>query len=54
MIIDVVGKGHYMCEDRDDSFPTRGRLNCDRARDDIGYNPKTDFEEGSEQYHRWL
>ena len=54
VIIDIVGKGHYMCEDRDNSFPTRGRLNCDRARDDIGYDPKTDFEEGIEQYHRWL
>ena len=53
-IIDVVGSGHYMCEDRDESFPSRGRLNCDRARDDLGYNPKTDFEQGIEQYYRWL
>lgn len=53
-IIDVVGSGHYMCEDRDDSMPMRGRLNCDRARNDLGYNPKTDFAEGIEQYHHWL
>ena len=54
VIIDVVGKGHYMCEDRDESFPSRGRLNCDRARDDLGYKPKIDFDEGIANYHHWL
>ena len=53
-IIDVVGKGHYMCEDRDDAFPSRGRLNCDRARDDLGYKPKMDFDQGIAQYYHWL
>ena len=53
-IIDVVGKGHYMCEDRNDAFPMRGRLNCDRARDDIGYKPKMDFDQGIAQYYHWL
>ena len=54
VIIDVVGSGHYMCEDRDESFPSRGRLNCERARDDLGYKPTTNFEEGIANYHHWL
>ena len=54
VIIDVVGKGHYMCEDRDTAFPTRGRLNCDRARDDLGYKPKIDFDQGIAQYYHWM
>ena len=30
------------------------RLERDRARDDIGYKPKIDFDQGIAQYYHWL
>jgi nucleoside-diphosphate-sugar epimerase len=50
----IAGKGSINVRGRDLDFPSRGALNIDAARRDLGYNPKVDMEEGFEIYHRWL
>jgi nucleoside-diphosphate-sugar epimerase len=50
----IAGKGSINVRDRDLDFPSRGALNIDAARQDLGYNPKVDMEEGFEIYYRWL
>jgi nucleoside-diphosphate-sugar epimerase len=50
----IAGKGSINVRDRDLDFPSRGALNIDAARRDLGYNPRIDMEEGFEIYHRWL
>jgi nucleoside-diphosphate-sugar epimerase len=50
----IVGKGSIDVRARDLNFPSRGALNIDAARRDLGYNPQVDIEEGFEMYHRWL
>jgi nucleoside-diphosphate-sugar epimerase len=50
----IAGKGSINVRGRDLDFPSRGALNIDAARRDLGYNPRVDMEEGFEIYHRWL
>lgn len=50
----IAGKGSINVRGRDLDFPSRGALNIDAARRDLGYNPQVDMEEGFEIYHRWL
>ena len=40
--------------DRDLNFPSRGRLSIERARNDLGYDPKIDFEKGIVKYYEWI
>lgn len=54
LIVDLVGQGTVKLTDRDQTFPSRGRLNIDRARSDLGYNPTIDIEEGFKRYHEWF
>ena len=54
MIVKIVGKGTIETRDRDADFPTRGALCIDRAKTILGYDPKTDVEQGFENYHKWL
>jgi len=54
MIVKIVGKGEIECRDKDADFPSRGALNIDAARQDLGYNPKVDVEEGFQNYYNWL
>ena len=53
LAVSVAGQGTIELLDRDLSFPKRGRLNIDRARNDLGYDPKIDFEQGLKQYYDW-
>jgi len=53
-IVQLVGRGTIECHDRDQSFPSRGSLNIDRARTILGYDPKVDVEEGFRRYYEWL
>jgi nucleoside-diphosphate-sugar epimerase len=39
---------------RNTDFPSRGLLNIDRARNDFGYNPIINVEEGFQRYHDWF
>lgn len=53
-IVDLVGRGRVDVVERDLNFPTRGRLDITRARQDFGYDPLVDFDQGIVEYHRWL
>lgn len=53
-VIDIVGKGQWLEYAKDPNFPSRGRLSIARARTDLGYEPKVDFEQGCKQYIEWM
>ena len=52
--IKIAGKGTGIAGARDLNFPKRGRLNIDKARTLLGYNPKISVEEGFQRYHDWF
>jgi len=54
LAISIVGKGNIEVRDKDADFPSRGALNIDRARQDFGFDPKVDVEEGFQKYYEWL
>jgi len=54
LAVKVVGKGEIEVGDRDLDFPSRGALNIDAARQDFGFDPKVDVEEGFQIYYDWL
>jgi nucleoside-diphosphate-sugar epimerase len=54
LAVKVVGKGEILVGDKDPDFPSRGALNIDSARQDFGFDPKVDVEEGFQRYYDWL
>ena len=54
MIVKIVGRGTIEVRDKDADFPSRGALNIDRARTILSFDPKTDVEEGFQNYYTWL
>ena len=54
MAIKIVGRGRIEVGDRNPNFPSRGALNIEAARRDLGYDPKIDIEEGFWIYNDWL
>jgi len=54
LAVTIAGRGNIECRDRDQDFPSRGALNIDAARRDLGFDPKVDIEEGFQRYHDWL
>lgn len=48
------GYGSIQPTARDTDFPSRGLLNIERARNDFGYNPVINVEEGFQRYHDWF
>jgi nucleoside-diphosphate-sugar epimerase len=54
LAVKIVGTGSIEVRDRDQDFPSRGALNIDAARQDFGYSPKVDVEEGFQRYYQWL
>ena len=54
LAVKVAGKGEIEVGERDLDFPSRGALNIDAARQDFGFNPKVDVEEGFQIYYDWL
>jgi nucleoside-diphosphate-sugar epimerase len=54
LAVSIVGRGTIECRDRDRDFPSRGALNIDAARQDLGFAPRVDIEEGFDRYHDWL
>lgn len=54
LAVKIAGKGSIECRDKDADFPSRGALNIDAARNDFGFNPKVDVEEGFRKYHQWF
>ena len=54
LAIKLVGKGSIEVRNKDADFPSRGALNIDAARRDLGFDPKVDIEEGFARYYDWL
>ena len=54
LITQIVGKGTVEVRDRDFNFPSRGSLNINAARNDLGYNPTVDIADGFERYFNWV
>jgi len=54
LAVKIVGKGEIEVGERDLDFPSRGALNIDAARQDFGFDPKVDVEEGFQKYYDWL
>jgi nucleoside-diphosphate-sugar epimerase len=46
--------GTIELREKDEDFPSRGALNIDAARQDFGFDPKVDVEEGFQIYYDWL
>jgi len=53
-VVDIVGRGGWLEYNKDPNFPSRGRLSIARARTDLGYEPRVDFEQGCRQYIEWM
>jgi nucleoside-diphosphate-sugar epimerase len=54
MVKNIVGSGEIIVNDRDFNFPSRGKLNIDKARQDFDYYPTIDIKEGFQRYYNWL
>tara|TARA_R100001163_G_C5067102_1_gene206004 strand:+ start:4184 stop:5137 length:954 start_codon:yes stop_codon:yes gene_type:complete len=53
-IIKLVGKGKIKLRDKQKGMPSRGTLDCTKARDDFNFNPKTSIDKGLKLYYNWL
>jgi len=54
LAVRIVGQGTIEVRDKDADFPSRGALNIDAARKDLGFDPKVDIDEGFQIYYEWL
>lgn len=54
LAVEIAGKGSIEIRDKDVDFPSRGALNIDAARNDFGFDPKVDVEEGFKIYYDWI
>jgi nucleoside-diphosphate-sugar epimerase len=54
LAISIVGKGSIEVKDKDADFPSRGALNIDAAKNDFGFDPQIDVEEGFKIYYDWI
>jgi nucleoside-diphosphate-sugar epimerase len=54
LAVKIAGNGTINVKDKDMDFPSRGALNIDSARADLGFDPKVDLEEGFERYYEWF
>jgi nucleoside-diphosphate-sugar epimerase len=54
MVVEIVGKGTIEIGNKDQDFPSRGALNIDAARQDFGFDPKVNIEEGFLRYYEYL
>jgi nucleoside-diphosphate-sugar epimerase len=54
LAISIAGSGKLEIQDRDLSFPKRGRLDITRAQHDFDYSPKVNVEEGFLRYYNWF
>ena len=54
LAVKIVGKGSIEIKDKDADFPSRGALNIDAAKQDFGFDPKVDVEEGFKIYYDWI
>ena len=53
-VSDIIGFGEVIVQDKDSKFPSRDALCIDKAREQLGYNPTTNLEEGLQTYYEWF
>jgi nucleoside-diphosphate-sugar epimerase len=54
LAVKIAGKGSIVVNDRDLSFPKRGKLSIKKAQLDIDYQPLVGVEEGFKRYYEWF
>ena len=54
LAVGIVGQGAIEVHAADENFPSRGQLNTLRAKNDFGFNPQVDIEQGFEEYYAWI
>jgi nucleoside-diphosphate-sugar epimerase len=54
LAVQIAGQGTIEMQSADESFPSRGQLNTQRAHLDFGYTPEVDIEQGFQEYYEWL
>jgi len=54
LAVKLAGRGSIEVRDKDADFPSRGALDITRARNDFGFDPKIDVDEGFQIYYDWL
>jgi nucleoside-diphosphate-sugar epimerase len=54
LAVSISGHGTIELQDRDLSFPKRGRLDISRAIKDFDYAPQVNVEEGFRRYYEWF
>jgi nucleoside-diphosphate-sugar epimerase len=54
LAVELVGSGTVEVKEKDADFPSRGALDITAARQDFGFSPKIDIDEGFEIYYRWI
>lgn len=54
LAIKLAGKGQVQLEPKDQDFPSRAALSIERAKQDLGFDPKYDIEHGFVKYYEWL
>jgi UDP-glucose 4-epimerase len=54
LAVKIAGKGNIEVREKDADFPSRGALDITAARNDFGFDPKVDVEEGFNRYYEWL
>jgi len=53
LIRQIACKGRVEILDKDSQFPSRSRLNINRAQQELGYDPKISIREGFQRYYDW-
>jgi UDP-glucose 4-epimerase len=54
LAVKLAGRGIIEVRDKDADFPSRGALDITQARNDFGFDPKIDVDQGFEIYYNWL
>ena len=54
LAVRIAGRGSIQVNDPDGAFPSRGQLNNTRARQDFGFYPTVNVEQGFGKYYEWL
>jgi nucleoside-diphosphate-sugar epimerase len=54
LAIKIAGGGSISVNNPDGNFPSRGQLNTLNARQDFGFEPEVDIEQGFKEYYEWL
>jgi len=53
-IVKLVGKGKVKVREKQDGMPSRGTLDCEKAKKAFKFAPKIDIDKGLKTYYGWL